>query len=324
MSIDTASHNFKPQGIIYNPTDLKGLNIWEEAPNTGVDAEGRNYKVYTRDFIHKEFSWKFVKGIQAFLLTIFSLGFALISKDVQNLWKQSINGKEKRSIKVLISQNNTIAKVEKAIIDSKPIESAKNTKSLSESQKPVVQPTKEIEAENTIAPPSPLEQSKSDFFKWWTGENKLGKGEYEQKINPAKELSKGLPQIEMKLYSCKPRWGFSFFYGKIQDRLIPIEYNDGMMLNWQKKKENGSWWPIKDPETSSYFSPKITIEDKYIGTGSYQTGEYIYEIIQRPKGPEFEVLKVLIPYAKQIKDAVNAVEYQKLRKLIPEYPKLPC
>jgi hypothetical protein len=67
--------------------------------------QGRKYRVYTKKIHHKGCGWKFKRGLLAFFATFFSLGFALFSKNVCFLWKQSITGDEIKRRKVVDNTN---------------------------------------------------------------------------------------------------------------------------------------------------------------------------------------------------------------------------
>lgn len=97
MLTDINVKGFKPAGI-YNENDITGLSNW--VPEKSKKA-GRTYEVYTKTIHHKEFSWILARGIAAFALTFFTLGFACISKSVRELWIQAVSHKETLKIKVV-------------------------------------------------------------------------------------------------------------------------------------------------------------------------------------------------------------------------------
>ena len=107
--IDIGRNKFNLKGV-YNKDELTGLDKWNLINKTGVDSKGRQFQVYTRTVSHT-FGWKFAQGLKAFLATIFTLGFAMIAKNLRNLWQQSIDGKEQKTIKVLTAQANVIAPI---------------------------------------------------------------------------------------------------------------------------------------------------------------------------------------------------------------------
>ena len=161
MAIDINKSDFKSKDV-YNKNELIGLDKWTDTHKTGLDSKGRKYEIYTRNFNHKS-GWKFLKGLQAFLATIFSLGFALISKDIRTLWQQSIDGKEHKSIKVLAQTTAPKPYIPQSLWDKlekkrlAPKEQPKEPTPIQPRQTPFVE---EVEEEEVILPTQNQSQSK--------------------------------------------------------------------------------------------------------------------------------------------------------------------
>lgn len=182
--------------------------------------------------------------------------------------------------------------------------------------------------EPTINPNAELESARNELLEWFRKDgSKLGEGEYEQVAAKAKQLSQGLPRVDMTLHFDSFRFGQDLYYGEIQgeQKFIPIFVNEGIILKWQANN-GGSWWPIKDPRNNTYFVPNININVvKGTHSGSESTGSYLSELLSNAKyDPKaYRILEGLTSYAEFIQQELGNSPYLELRRLIPDYPDLP-
>lgn len=154
-----------------------------------------------------------------------------------------------------------------------------------------------------------MESIKNEFLEWARKEgSELGEGEYDQRISKVGEATQELPVQEMILHLQTFRFGFSFFYGeKSKDEMVPIAWADGIILKWQKEHDEKPVWPIKDPETNTYFIPKVTVNRMSPPTGSTPTEQYLRDLLKAsqrrfPDKNSTRILEALTPYAKQLKE----------------------
>lgn len=104
MAININKEHFK-QNHIYDKNEITGYTSAEwkaTAQGTAVNGQykGRTYTVYEKT-VHHHGLWKLAKGIAAFLATILTVGFGLISPNVRSLWQQAVSGDESIHLKVL-------------------------------------------------------------------------------------------------------------------------------------------------------------------------------------------------------------------------------
>jgi hypothetical protein len=189
-----------------------------------------------------------------------------------------------------------------------------------------------VQAEQAALPPklmSEMNTVRKEFIKWSVNLcSEIGEGDYEQEASKVKMLSQGLPKIEMKLY-----YEAAFYYGEIpgQKKLVPLSFRDGVILRKHKKKEmDGSWWPVKDHKTHSFFSAKITeFEDLNAPPKVWlSTDKYLVNLLSdvRNNGKDhrsYLILEACFPSAYHVKKNLSFEDYLKLRNLIPDYPENP-
>lgn len=372
MPFKINEHNFVPKDI-YKKSDLEGLESWTLADNKGVDSKGRNYEVYTKEIVHKDFGWKFAKGLQALAATVFSLGLAAIfSKKVQTLWREATSGIENRKIKVLSELTKTADKTSNVHQGSgfgfgssnpktgapEPVGVTGNRMGTMGDFKPMAhqgtfaptkdsQPTTEqkptVSTQKTESPPlseaaknvnAELESIRNTIInEVWLKRNELSEKDadrIDEMVKKAKQRCEDLPKPEMKLHFHSYRFGFSYCYGEIpgENKFVPIEWIDSEILMAQVQKESdGTWWPIKDPQNNTYFSPKTTVEKHYPISGSSPTMQDLLDQvrmaeIQGPSSESYRILEALLPYAKFMKEGSPNM-YNRIRVLIPAYPENP-
>lgn len=180
--------------------------------------------------------------------------------------------------------------------------------------------------------PLGLDEERNKLIEWvQKEENKMGEGgDYSLVATKGKVLAQNLPKEEMKLHFFpSAHGGCQFFCGEILGRvkLIPLTWSEGQILFYQKKKETeGTWFPIKDPQTNQFFSPQVT---KFIG---HPLGRAIETTAMRLEGLlararqghalSLRILEAFLPYASSIKnelDKISPAAYQELRTFIPAY-----
>lgn len=170
-----------------------------------------------------------------------------------------------------------------------------------------------------------MESIKTEFSEWWEKEDsKLGEGEYQQAISKVKEATQELPVQEITLHYQTFRFGFSFFYGEnvSEKQMIPISWQDGVILKWQKENNEQPVWPIKDPKTNAYFIPKVTVNTMSPPSGSMPTEQYLEDLLKYSQryfdARSTKILNVLTPYAKQLKEYREHCFY-KIAVCFPKY-----
>jgi hypothetical protein len=176
-----------------------------------------------------------------------------------------------------------------------------------------------------------FESARSKFFEWCeTAKNQedLDK-DFKQEIAKVKQASEGLISKNMTLYHQNFRFGFSFYYGENEGekKLVPISKQDANLLLWQLANDaEGSWWPIKDPLTNSFFKPKITVKDLPPPSGSTPTNQYLSDLLKwasfNREGREYSILEALTPYSQKILDCCGKLTYRKIKQLFPDYPEI--
>jgi len=102
--------------------DLKNWTAGDITPITKGKDSGRSYQLYTKQVVHKEFSWRLKKGALAFISSI--LIVPLVRKDVRQLWTQAFSGKEIKRIKFLLPEQKAPAQKSKTpeSTETKPTE----------------------------------------------------------------------------------------------------------------------------------------------------------------------------------------------------------
>lgn len=207
-------------------------------------------------------------------------------------------------------------------------------------EEPIIQavipnpPLDQVENEKDVNPKDDIEKAREEFLEWFGKDgSKLGEGDYEQQLARLKQLSQDLPREDLTLHYDLFRWGISLFYGEKPGRqkFVPLHADEGIILKWLTRKgiEN-NWWPIKDPQTNTYFIPKITLSEvQGSHSGSDNTGNYLYHVFryaQMDRNSEhYRLLEGLASpfYAKFIQKEFGNDKYMQLRELVPSYPDLP-
>lgn len=166
-----------------------------------------------------------------------------------------------------------------------------------------------------------VESAKEKFKAWWTGNNKLGQGDYGKKMEEMREALKNLdlPKKELTLVYYNFNWGFSFYYGKVDGALIPVPWGDGVLLKWQMNNRTEDYcWPIKDTEGNYFIPEKIVVEKRMGASGSQSTCQFLYDVSRGSIPTEHrEMLEVLTPYADMIKSQDPDL-YQEIQKRFPQ------
>ncbi len=186
------------------------------------------------------------------------------------------------------------------------------------------------------------EDAEEEFMRWVKNADfhEFNRAEYEQAATKFKASSRqNLPQVEMKLHYHGFRFGPGFYYGEITGlkkglkEYVAISPLEGMILNKQKEIEpEGSWLPCSTPHKGR-ASVKITDnKTHYPPSGSMTTGQYLSSLVDdlgisqggSKESEAYKILKALITnYAPMVKNEIGDIQYARLRKLIPEYPKNP-
>ena len=166
---------------------------------------------------------------------------------------------------------------------------------------------------STVTQPEPQPQPDKykdafdEFVLWWRLKGDLADDDgYIEQVNKLGEVTKDLPSKPLTLFHQTYRFGFPFFYGffKEEDRYIPISYQQGVLIKYQKKHEQKPVCPILDPKTNEYFVPDVEVEILPPPTGSTPTDQHLQDMYKYRyhNRKYYNILKVLTPYAKQIKE----------------------
>ena len=159
-------------------------------------------------------------------------------------------------------------------------------------------------------------EAKKSFVDWWRSGTLGGEG-YKDAIETLREVTKGLPNKPMTLFFQTYRFGFSFFYGKFEDenRFLPIEYSDGVLLKYQRLHKEPTSCPIFDPQTKEYFVPEVELKYLDPPSGSMPTDQHLDIMIRhRCFNNDYDkILQVLTPYAKQLKNYAESTFYDLAR-----------
>src|SRR5688500_16542604 len=165
-----------------------------------------------------------------------------------------------------------------------------------------------------------VELAQIGFYVWWgKHDSTLGEGqEYEEVAARVKQVASLLHSENMTLYHQSFRVGFSFYYGETSntEKLIPISRAEGRLLSWQTEETGESWWPIKNPATNTYFTPKVKIVELPSPSENVPTEEYLESLANKAaankQSREHRILEALTPYSQQIEGACCAPLYAKI------------
>jgi len=152
--------------------------------------------------------------------------------------------------------------------------------------------------------PDKYKDAFDEFILWWKGN--LGDDGYLEEIAKLGEVTKDLPSKPLTLFHQTYRFGFSFFYGFLnaENRYIPIPPREGVLLKYQKKNNEKIVFAILDPKTNEYFIPDVEVKVLPPPTGSTPTDQHLHDMYKYRYHnlKYYNILKVLTPYAKQIKE----------------------
>ncbi len=166
-----------------------------------------------------------------------------------------------------------------------------------------------------------IKNAKAEFLTWWTGEKLLGEDDYEKTMAKVIEAAKGIETADITLHYQIFRRRFSFYYGEKmdQEKYIPISASEGKILRWQTEN-GGCKWPIKNPETKSYFIPNITLNKIYPPFGGIPTDQYLESLAKKARYSEKDkrILEALTPYKKEIFQACGLDAYNMLTSVCPK------
>lgn len=162
------------------------------------------------------------------------------------------------------------------------------------------------------------------YFTWKTSVNSwMDKTTGEKLAQKVHELASDLCRFPMTLHIHKYQYEFNFTYGVKQDaeKYVPIKMEEAEILNAQHVNVT---WPLYDPNTDSYFVPKLSKEDAVHdqtqdhGLTSSNDVSYLLNNASKDKTAYNILDAILSSHACFITQTVGLANRAKIRQIFPD------
>lgn len=180
------------------------------------------------------------------------------------------------------------------------------------------------------------QQAETKVEKWGEGET------FEKLVADIKEASKDLPIQSVKLYCRWFRFGFTLSYMEKPDQgnYIPLPIRETAIVRclvnetkptvtkssslhpmWsiETTDEVQIWWPIWNPDTHTFFLPRVSVQQIPPQFGSMPTTQYLGELARYPSSSAVRILRAMGPYS-EILQKEDPYTYAKISKYVANWP----